>query len=232
MASPIKLSGSLLLTGQHWRSRLTPDDAGGCMVTLFDILYVKGAVSPVFQFVTGGAAYLPGRGHSMTEYSEDAPSENRGPNDVRPPIDETDRRILEVLAVQARIPNKALAERVGIAPSTCLGRVRELIAKGVIRGFYADIDPEAIGRPLQAIIAVRLQVDARNVMRSFAKRLAVMAEVRNVFFVAGEHDFFVHVVVHDTSDLRRFVVVNLSGSPEVASTETNVILEHLHEQRL
>jgi len=168
----------------------------------------------------------------MSEYSEDAPDERVRPNDVRPLIDETDRRILEVLAVEARIPNNALAERVGIAPSTCLGRVRALVANGVIRGFYADIDPEAVGHPLQAIIGVRLQVDARRVIHSFAKRLAGMAEVRNVFFVAGGQDFFVHVVAQDTAELRQFVVVNLSGSPEVASTETNVILEHFHIQRL
>jgi DNA-binding Lrp family transcriptional regulator len=110
--------------------------------------------------------------------------------------------------------------------------VRALVASGVIRGFYADIDPEAVGHPLQAIIGVRLQADARNVIHSFAKRLAGMAEVRNVFFVAGGQDFFVHVVAQDTAKLRRFVIVNLSGSPEVASTETNVVLEHLHVQRL
>jgi len=54
----------------------------------------------------------------MSEYSGEAPGESVRPNDVRPLIDETDRRILEVLAVEARIPNNALAERVGIAPST------------------------------------------------------------------------------------------------------------------
>ena len=168
----------------------------------------------------------------MSEYSEDAPGESVRPNDVRPLIDETDRRILEVLAVEARIPNNALAERVGIAPSTCLGRVRALVASGVIRGFYADIDPEAVGHPLQAIIAIRLQVDARDVIHSFAKRLAGMAEVRNVFFVAGGYDFFVRVATRDIAELRRFVLVNLSGSPEVASTETNVILEQFFVQRL
>jgi len=168
----------------------------------------------------------------MSEYSEDAPGESVRPNDVRPIIDETDRRILEVLAVEARIPNNALAERVGIAPSTCLGRVRALVASGVIRGFYADIDPEAVGHPLQAIIAIRLQVDARDVIHSFAKRLAGMAEVRNVFFVAGGYDFFVRVATQDIAELRRFVLVNLSGSTEVASTETNVILEQFLVQRL
>src|SRR5665647_863229 len=98
----------------------------------------------------------------MSKYSEGADEEGTRPNDVRPLIDETDRRILEVLAVEARIPNNALADRVGIAPSTCLGRVRSMVEHGVIRGFYADIDPEAVGHSLQAIIAIRLQVHARN----------------------------------------------------------------------
>ena len=70
--------------------------------------------------------------------------------------------MLRVLAADARIPNNALAERVGIAPSTCLGRVRALRERGVIRGYHADIDPAALGRPIQAMIAVRLQSHARG----------------------------------------------------------------------
>mgnify|MGYP001792033129 FL=1 len=168
----------------------------------------------------------------MSKYSDGAGSGDRQPNDVRPLIDETDRRILEVLAVVGRIANNALAERVGIAPSTCLVRVRALVASGVIRGFYADIDLEAVGRPLQAIIAVRLQVDARSAIQSFATRLSSMADVQNVFFVAGGHDFFLRVATRDIAELRKFVLVNLSGSKEVASTETNVILEEFHVKRL
>jgi len=168
----------------------------------------------------------------MSKYSEGANLDGARPNDVRPPFDETDRRILEILAVEARIPNNALADRVGIAPSTCLARVRSLVDRGVIRGFYANIDPEALGHFIQAIIAVSLQVDARSQIHSFAERLAAMTEVKNVFFIAGAHDFLVHVVARDTAELREFVVVNLSGCPEVASTETNFIFEHLHIQRL
>ncbi|MDQ1482482.1 MAG: hypothetical protein QOF35_558 [Actinomycetota bacterium] len=167
----------------------------------------------------------------MSKKSDLGSSEGLQPNDLRSLIDETDHRILEVLAVEARIPNNALAERVGIAPSTCLGRVRALMERGVIRGFYADINPDAVGYALQAIVAVRLQVDARDVMHTFAARLADIAEVRDVFFIAGAHDFFVHMVAHDTAQLRQFVM-DLGASPEVASTETNVILEHLHVQRL
>lgn len=167
----------------------------------------------------------------MTKYSESAPKEGPRPNDVRPLIDETDRRILKVLAVEARIPNNALADRVGIAPSTCMSRVRSLVQQGVIRGFYADIDPEAVGYSIQAIIAIRLQVNARNVIHSFAEGLAAMTEVRNVFFIAGGQDFLVHVVAKDTAELRQFVLVNLGGNPQVASTETNVIFEQFRVQR-
>ena len=168
----------------------------------------------------------------MSKYSEAAGGTDNRPNDVRPPIDETDRRILKILAVEARLPNNALAERVGIAPSTCLGRVRSMVASGVIKGFYTDIDPEAVGHPLEAIIAVRIHVDARDVIHPFAQQLASMTEVQNVFFVAGDQDFFVRVATRDIAELRNFVLVNLSGSPEVATTETNVILEQFHVQRL
>jgi DNA-binding Lrp family transcriptional regulator len=168
----------------------------------------------------------------MGKYSGNPCEEDIQPNDVRPAVDETDRRLLEVLAVEGRIPNNALAERIGIAPSTCLGRVRAMVASGVIRGFYADIDPEAVGHPVEAIIAICLQGDARDVIHSFAQRLASMDEVRNVFFVAGGHDFFVRVATQDVAELRQFVLINLSGCPEVAATETNVILEQFHVQRL
>lgn len=178
------------------------------------------------------APYLLAIGHIVSKYSDSGHEEGPTPNDVRPLIDEIDHQILKVLAVEARIPNNALAERVGVAPSTCLGRVRSLVERGAIRGFYADIDPEALGHSLQAIIAVRLQVGARNAIHSFADQLAGMAEVRNVFLIAGGQDFLVHVVARDTAELREFVLVNLSGSPEVASTETNFIFEHIHVKRL
>ena len=64
-------------------------------------------------------------------------------------LDETDRRIVLELARDARLPNNTLARLAGIAPSTCLGRVRALRERGVIRGYHAEVDPAALGRPLQ-----------------------------------------------------------------------------------
>jgi DNA-binding Lrp family transcriptional regulator len=154
-----------------------------------------------------------------------------GSNNLRgTELDDVDRRILRVLAHDARVANNALADRVGIAASTCLGRVRSLRERGVIRGYHADIDPAALGRPIQAMIAVRLQSHARGHISEFAAGVAKLPEVLNVFFLAGAVDFYVHIAATSTENLRDFVVVNLSGNPDVALTETNLIFEHVRGQ--
>src|SRR5437868_9363811 len=92
--------------------------------------------------------------------------------DLRPAdLDGTDRRILSLLHADARMTNSALAEELDIAASTCHGRVRRILDSGVIRGFYADIDPAAVGLPLQAMISVSLQAGARGRIREFIQQI-------------------------------------------------------------
>jgi DNA-binding Lrp family transcriptional regulator len=162
--------------------------------------------------------------------SEQGRPAQRPPNKIQPPqpvLDDIDRRILALLAADARMPNNALAERAGIAPSTCLGRVRALRESGVIRGYHADIDPSALGRPIQAMIAVRLQPHSRGHLSEFAGRVKQLPEVLSVFFLAGAMDFHIHVAAESSGSLRDFVVDNLSANPDVAFTETSLIFEHL-----
>jgi DNA-binding Lrp family transcriptional regulator len=141
-------------------------------------------------------------------------------------LDDIDRHIVRELARDARLANNALADRVGIAPSTCLGRVRSLRERGVIRGYHADVDPAALGLALQALIAIRLESHARSRIRGWAAGAAKMPEVLNVFFIAGKDDFLLHVAAASTAALRDFVET-LSGDEDVAYTETSLIFEHL-----
>jgi DNA-binding Lrp family transcriptional regulator len=142
-------------------------------------------------------------------------------------IDDVDRRILNAVHDDARIPNSVLADMVGIAPSTCHGRLRRLQDIGVIRGFFTDVDPAAIGRPLQAMISVSLQSNARGRIRHFIREIRKLPQVIDVYFLAGADDFILHVAAHDTDDLRAFVVENLNADPDVAGTQTSLIFEHL-----
>ena len=156
-------------------------------------------------------------------------------NNLRPPevtLDDVDLAILEALADDARMPNNALADRVGIAPSTCLARVRSLRERQVVRGFHADIDPGLTGRPIQAIVAVRIQGEARTRLGDLLEELARLPGVLNVYLLGGAHDFFVHVAAPSTESLRHFVLDNLSGTADVAVTETNLIFQHVQSHRV
>lgn len=180
----------------------------------------------------------------MTVGSSESPRDRTAaPNDVRPAavldrsgtaapaLDDVDRVLLAELSADARQPNNALAATAGIAPSTCLGRVRALRETGVIRGFHADIDPALAGRPLQAMIAVRMQGHARARLEAFLRHLAELPGVLNVFLLGGGHDFFVHVAAAGTDGLNAFVIEHLSSNPDVALTETNLIFQHARARR-
>ena len=147
-------------------------------------------------------------------------------------LDDTDRAIVRLLSRDGRMPNNALAEAVGIAPSTCLARVRSLMERGIIRGFHADIDPAAVGLGIQVLIAVRLQADARAHIGDFARHMVGLPGVMNVFFLGGADDFIVHYAAADTDALRDFVAEHLSRREDVANTVTNLIFEHTHAATL
>ncbi|SDG90025.1 Lrp/AsnC family transcriptional regulator [Klenkia brasiliensis] len=141
-------------------------------------------------------------------------------------LDDVDRRLLELLRADGRRPNNQLAAAVGLSPSTCLARVRALVAEGVITRFTVELDPDAVGDPLQALVAVRLRPGARHQLNVFADGLRQLPEVAQFFYLAGAEDFVVHVRARDTAHLRDFVTDRISTQPMVAATNTSLIFEH------
>ncbi|WP_240623960.1 Lrp/AsnC family transcriptional regulator [Ahniella affigens] len=140
-------------------------------------------------------------------------------------LDRIDYELLRLLRKNARMPNKDLAERVGVAASTCLERVRRMREAGVIKGFHAELEPDAIGCNLQAMISIRLVVHAKTQVTAFHDHLLQLPEVLGFFHVAGANDFLVHVGVADSAALRRLVLESFTTRPEVAHVETNLIFE-------
>src|SRR5436853_7081315 len=134
----------------------------------------------------------------------------RVPNDPQPPLDPIDLAIVEAVGQDARITNQRLAERVGVAPSTALARLRALRSRGVVRGFHAEVDLAALGRPLQAMIAVRLAVHAREEIDNFTRAVRALPGVLSIFHIAGVNDYLIWVAASDAQDLREFVVDHLA----------------------
>ena len=138
-------------------------------------------------------------------------------------LDRTDRAIVAALQKDARLTNKDLAAQVGIAPSTCHERVRALRLRGVVRGFHADVDRHALGRGLEAIVAVRIRPHSRAYVDAFWALALELPEVVQVFHVTGADDFLLHVAVRDTDALRDFVLDRLTVRPEVGHVESRVV---------
>lgn len=139
--------------------------------------------------------------------------------------DEIDRNLLRQLARDGRKPNNALAADAGIAPSTCLARVRALRERGLIRGFHADIDLAALGAPLQGLIAVRLTSHTRGAIERFRTAVAAAPGVQAIFYVSGQMDFLVHVACADSDALREFLLDHITGQPDVADAQTSLVFD-------
>jgi DNA-binding Lrp family transcriptional regulator len=143
------------------------------------------------------------------------------------PLDDVDRRLVELLAADARLPNNRLAELAGVAPSTALSRVRALRGRGILRGFHADVDLAALGRSLQAMIAIRLSVHSREQIESFTEHVRTLPGVLSIFHMSGATDYLLWVAMADAQDLREFVVEHLASDPAVAHAETSLIYEQV-----
>lgn len=142
-------------------------------------------------------------------------------------LDELDAAIVRELQRDARRTNRDIARAVGVSPSTALERTRALRRRGVIKGALLDVDLSAIGRPVQALIAVRVRPPTRRNIEAFRDWARQLPETVGVFVTAGTEDFLVHVAVPDNNSLYEFVIDKLTARTDIADVRTSVIYEHI-----
>lgn len=140
-------------------------------------------------------------------------------------MDEIDAAILQLLQTDARLSNRELARRLGVAPSTALERVRALERRGVITGYRAQVNLEALGRGVEAFVTVRVSPLSRAVITAFQGSIGALPEVLQVFVVAGDNDFLVHVAVPSIERLHAFLMDRLSQRREIVGFQTVVIFQ-------
>ena len=138
-------------------------------------------------------------------------------------LDSVDRALLAELQNDARQTNKALAGKVGVAPSTSLERVRELQTRGVITGFAARVDPAAIGRPMEAILSIQQGSSQRQATENLLEHAAALPETVRVMALTGTTDIIIHVAVRDMDHLRD-LIWNLIERREVARIQSSLVL--------
>jgi DNA-binding Lrp family transcriptional regulator len=142
------------------------------------------------------------------------------------PLAATDRALLSALERDGRTPNAELAAIAGVAASTAHLRTRLLRERGVLRGIHADVDPALVGRPLQAIVAVRLHGHTHAHVDAFHALAPHLPGVLQVFHLAGQDDYLLHVAVRDADALRSLILDRITSHPAVRATQTHLVFEH------
>lgn len=142
-------------------------------------------------------------------------------------LDALDTAILRELQRDARRTNRDVAAAVGVSPTTALDRTRALARRGVIRGARLEIDLAAVGRPVQALIAVRIRPPSRRAIEAFRNWVTALPETLGVFVTTGTEDFLVHVAVADNDALYALVIDRLTERAEIADVRTSVVYEHI-----
>ena len=140
-------------------------------------------------------------------------------------LDLMDHRILDILQSDGRITMLDLADRVGLSPTPCSRRVKRLEDEGVITGYAARVDTNALGWSVEALVTVRLASQGADDIQAFLKAVRKRPEITECLLVAGNIDYVLKVRVRDVEGLREFILEGLKTVPCVAETSTMLILD-------
>lgn len=144
------------------------------------------------------------------------------------PLSENDARVLAILQTRGRRSYADLATDLGMAAPSVHERVRKLEAKGVIRGYAADVDPAAVGLSVLAFTWVTQAPG--TVSRDLTPAFASIPEIEECHHVAGEADYLLKIRARDMEDMGQ-IVRQIQATEDVFSTETDVVFSTGFEGR-
>ena len=150
---------------------------------------------------------------------------------TQPPpwMDDFDRRILAVLQDNGRASNVEIAQKVGLSEAPCSRRVRRLEEAGVIQGYTARLQPEAIGLGFRAYVTLVLDYITGSTAQEFVERIADIPEVVSCYVVSGAHDAILYVAAADSNSYSDIVFNKLRQIPGVKDVRSSFIMKTIKE---
>jgi len=146
-------------------------------------------------------------------------------------VDRNDILILEALQQDSSRSIADLAEAVGVSPSACHRRIRALEASGVITGYGAQVDPQALGLKLQAFVEITLTSQSREAMERFERAVADFDEILDCHLMAGQADYLLRVAARDLEQYDRIHRDCLAALPGVSSMRSAFAIRRIKRWR-
>jgi Lrp/AsnC family transcriptional regulator, leucine-responsive regulatory protein len=147
-------------------------------------------------------------------------------------LDAIDRRILNALQHDGRLPNNELARRVGLSPSPCLRRVRLLEENGVIERYTAVINTAKIGLGMTVFARVWLTGQDEDQVDRFIEEVGKLSQIVECHLMAGDCDFLLRIVAEDLEGVRRFQSQHLARIKGVQSIKTDIPMQRFKDSQL
>ncbi|MBL4602045.1 MAG: Lrp/AsnC family transcriptional regulator [Emcibacteraceae bacterium] len=138
-------------------------------------------------------------------------------------MDAIDIKIIKSLQQNGRLSNQELADNVGLSPSPCLRRVRNLEKEGVLTGYTAIVDQDKYGLPLTVFVHIRLERHSEECIKSFENGIAKLDEVMECYLMTGNSDYLLHVVSRDLKTYEMFVREKISTIPGIAAIDSSFV---------
>lgn len=151
---------------------------------------------------------------------------------IKVDLDDIDWKILRELQNDGRMTNVELAERVGISAPPCLRRVRKLEESGIIQGYQAIINGEAVGQDLVAFCSIGLKHQSDSELKAFSEKAKSWSLVRRAWMVSGESDFLLYCVAPNLNAFQTFVIEELTSTPNVESVRTALTIKPVKDEVL
>ena len=142
-------------------------------------------------------------------------------------IDAIDLKILDVLQRNARISNAELAQSVGLSPSPCLRRIRNLEKAGVISKYAAILDQTVVELSISVFVQVTLERQVESALETFERLIRERAEVLECYLMTGDADYLLRIVVPDVAAYEQFLKDHLTRIPGVASIKSSFALNRV-----
>lgn len=142
-------------------------------------------------------------------------------------LDAINRKILANLQADGRMSMAELANKVGLSPSPCLRRVRNLEKTGVISRYVAVLDQRAVGLPVSVFVSIKLEKQRQDSLDRFERAIGHWPEVLECYLMTGPRDYWLRVVVPDLDSYERFVKQKLSRIEGIASIESSFALQQV-----
>jgi DNA-binding Lrp family transcriptional regulator len=144
-------------------------------------------------------------------------------------LDEFDMRLLGALQTDGRLTNQELADKVGLSASQCSRRRARLEESGIIRGYHADLSPEALGLGVLVFVHVTLSAHSPDNSKRFRDLVACSDDIQEAYSLTGETDYLLKMVLPDLKSLAATVNERLLAHDTVAHVRSSVVLDRLKE---